>query len=102
MNQPLNVIITVAKSALAWHDACMAKRKKRPTDVNELARHLVNVSTGDDIGEPEDPSSFLSHYMATIGRKGGKIGGKRRLQTMTAQQRSANAKLAAKARWNRS
>jgi hypothetical protein len=40
--------------------------------------------------------------MAQIGSKGGKVGGKRRLQTMTAKQRSDAAAKAAKARWSRS
>jgi len=39
--------------------------------------------------------------MAQMGRKGGKIGGKRRLQTMTAEERSEIAKKAARARWKR-
>ncbi len=37
--------------------------------------------------------------MAEMGRKGGKVGGKRRLETMTRQQRSEVALNAAKARW---
>jgi hypothetical protein len=37
--------------------------------------------------------------MAAMGRKGGKVGGKRRLETMTAKARSDVAKKAAQARW---
>jgi hypothetical protein len=37
--------------------------------------------------------------MAQMGRKGGRIGGKRRLETMTSRERKAVAKAAAKARW---
>jgi hypothetical protein len=43
--------------------------------------------------------SMVSQVMAEMGRKGGKIGGKRRLKTMTPEARSAVASLAAKARW---
>jgi hypothetical protein len=39
--------------------------------------------------------------MSTIGRKGGQIGGKRRLKTMTKEQRSKVAKKAARARWGK-
>jgi hypothetical protein len=39
--------------------------------------------------------------MAEMGRKGGRIGGKRRLETMTDRQRSAIARKAAKARWSK-
>jgi hypothetical protein len=39
--------------------------------------------------------------MAAIGRKGGQIGGKRRLKTMTKKARQKVATKAAKARWRR-
>ena len=45
--------------------------------------------------------SELSQYMATMGRKGGQIGGKRRLLTMTKEQRRKVAVKAAKARWGK-
>ncbi|HZI57450.1 MAG TPA: hypothetical protein VFF39_11775 [Verrucomicrobiae bacterium] len=51
---------------------------------------------------PVSPSALISQYMAQIGSKGGKVGGKRRLQTMTAKQRSDVAAKAAKARWSKS
>ncbi len=37
--------------------------------------------------------------MAELGRKGGKIGGKRRLETMSAKARKETARKAAQARW---
>jgi hypothetical protein len=43
--------------------------------------------------------SIVSQVMSEMGRKGGRIGGKRRLETMTDLQRSRVAKKAAKARW---
>lgn len=75
----------------------MPKRNKqrRPTDVNQLAHRLVELSPET---EPAPPFN-LSEYMSEIGRKGGKIGGKRRLQTLTANQRKKIARKAAKARW---
>jgi hypothetical protein len=39
--------------------------------------------------------------MSAIGRKGGQIGGKRRLKTMTKAERSRVAAKAARARWNK-
>lgn len=77
----------------------MLKRKKdaRPTDVNQLARHMVELMT-----EPAEPShEDISKVMAALGRRGGKIGGKRRLETMTEEERSAVALKAARARWKR-
>ena len=47
------------------------------------------------------PPANLSEYMAAIGRKGGQIGGKRRLKTMTKEQRRTIAEKAARARWKK-
>jgi len=41
----------------------------------------------------------VSRVMSAMGRKGGKIGGKRSLETLTSEERRARALLAAKARW---
>jgi hypothetical protein len=82
---------------------------KRPRDPNQLAAWTVAVSTG-QIPAPEPPRpkittpaspANISEYMAAIGRKGGQIGGKRRLKTMTKAQRSRVAAKAAKARWKK-
>lgn len=43
--------------------------------------------------------AMISQVMAAMGAKGGKIGGKRRLETMTDAERTKVAKNAAKARW---
>lgn len=43
----------------------------------------------------------MREYLAKIGRKGGKTGGKRRLETMTDEQRSESARKAVQARWAR-
>ena len=48
---------------------------------------------------PKLTKSVVSQLMAQMGRKGGKIGGKRRAANMTDEQRSAAASMAAKARW---
>ena len=65
----------------------------------------VNRLTGDKSAEkPELPKltkSVVSQLMAQMGRKGGKIGGKRRAANMTEQQRSEAASIAARARWAR-
>ena len=75
---------------------------KRPRDPNQLAKWIVDRST-DDTPEPSQgppaPPSDLSAYMAAIGRKGGQIGGKRRMETMTPEKRSALARIAVQTRW---
>ena len=45
--------------------------------------------------------SLVSRVMAEMGRKGGKIGGKRKLVTLTAEERKEIATKAANARWKR-
>jgi hypothetical protein len=74
------------------------KKSKRPKDVNQLAHQLVETSTR-MLGAPNYTS--LSEYMSAMGRKGGKIGGKRRLETMTDKERSILASNAAKVRWQK-
>ena len=44
-------------------------------------------------------TSEISRVMAAMGRKGGKIGGKRRLVTMTPEERQESARRAVQARW---
>jgi hypothetical protein len=79
----------------------MKKRDNgRRRDVNQLARDLVNLSTMDNIGDIQPPTKAqISLVMAQLGKKGGKIGGKRRLETMTADERTIAAQKAARARW---
>ena len=89
-----------------WHDACVTVGKgKRPRDPNQLAKWIVDQSTNEQPPEPETVTVAapvnLSEYMASIGRKGGQIGGKRRLKTMTKEQRRKVAAKAARARWKR-
>ena len=83
---------------------------KRPRDPNQLAAWTVAVSTGQIPAEESAPilpvsapasSMNISEYMRAIGRKGGQIGGKRRMKTMTKAERSKVAAKAAKARWKK-
>ena len=79
---------------------------KRPRDPNQLAKWIVDQSTSEAPAEVQPPEAAaapvnLSEYMAAIGRKGGQIGGKRRLTTMTKAARSRVAAKAARARWKK-
>ena len=42
----------------------------------------------------KEKRALLSEIMSELGKKGGKIGGKRSLETMTSEERSARAKKA--------
>jgi hypothetical protein len=76
---------------------------KRPRDPNQLAKWILEQSTADNppAETPVAVPSDLSAYMAAMGRKGGMVGGKRRLVTMTAAQRKKAAAKAAAARWGK-
>ena len=81
---------------------------KRPRDPNQLAKWIVDRSTArtpslklPTVVPPSPMPLCLSAYMAAIGRKGGQIGGKRRLKTMTKAERSKVAAKAAKTRWSK-
>ena len=102
---PTAVELYLANAAFAWNDLYMPKRNKhkRPNDVNQFARRPVMLSTSKQEGIIKPPTKAqISLLMAELGRKGGKRGGKRRLETMTSEERSDAARNAALARWKRS
>jgi hypothetical protein len=78
----------------------MAKRPKRPRDVNQLGKLIVDIATGNAPPEP-DPDEGKDPAAVALGRKGGLKGGKARAAKMTKKQRSASAKKAAEARWGK-
>lgn len=77
----------------------MPKRssKKRPRDINQLAKSIVDRATGQT--PPEEPRSPESEAAAILGRKGGLKGGKARAAKLSAKQRIDIAKKAAQKRW---
>ena len=78
----------------------ISKSKKAPKDVNENAFAIVKLATEESKPEPID-RAMLSRIMSEMGKKGGKIGGKRRMITMTSEERSQIALKAANARWKK-
>ena len=77
---------------------------KRPKDVNQWARQMVEESTRDvkESALPTPPrGAQISAFMAEMGRKGGRIGGKRRAERMTPEQRKDAASKAARKRWGK-
>jgi hypothetical protein len=70
------------------------RSRKRPTDVNELAKQLVDEATGEALpDEGKDPAAVA------LGRKGGLKGGRARAAKMTPEERAESARKAARARW---
>jgi len=82
----------------AAHTVTMQKRNRMPRDVNQLAKLTVEMSTG-EVGERKVTRDEISRVMAEMGRRGGKIGGKRKLETLTPERRQEIALNAARARW---
>jgi hypothetical protein len=67
------------------------RSRKRPDDVNELARQIVGEATDDG----KDPLAVA------LGRRGGLKGGKARMAQLSPAERSELARRAAQARWTR-
>ena len=66
------------------------------------ARRVTNEALIRSGAEPlTRVSQNVSRVMAAMGRRGGQIGGKRRMETMTAEERKASAQAAIKARWDK-
>jgi hypothetical protein len=77
------------------------KKESRPDkglDSTQNARRVVLESVG-EYQEVTITRGLLSQVMASMGRKGGKTGGKRRMALLTAEERSAMGKAAAAKRW---
>lgn len=72
------------------------KTRKIPRVPNQRAKLIVEIVTGEAEDEPDE---VLTH--AERGRLGGLKGGKARAKRLTAEQRSEQARKAAKARWLR-
>lgn len=80
----------------------MPKRTStKKLDAVQNARRVVLEFTEQASLDVVSNPSLLSQVMAEMGRRGGKIGGKRRLETMSDAQRTAVARNAAKARWSK-
>lgn len=78
----------------------MPKRpRKLPRDPNTRAFEIVRLATGQTKSPPEPEKNPAA---VALGKLGGAKGGKARADNMTPRQRSASARLAAKARWKKS
>lgn len=79
----------------------MPKNPKRPRDPNQLAKMIVDMSTGSDGGHLMKPENEKNAAAVELGRLGGLKGGKARAQSLTAKRRKEIAKGAAASRWQR-
>lgn len=72
--------------------------KKRPRDINQLAKYIVDLSTG-EIDEPKTVEPEKNPAAVSLGRLGGLKGGKARAEKLTDERKSEIASNAAKLRW---
>lgn len=68
----------------------MTKPPKRPRDPNQLAKHIVDIATG-EAAEPQPKSEARA--------RAGTEGAKARAQKLSADERKRIAQKAAEARW---
>jgi len=80
-----------------------SSKKKRPRDINQLAKAIVDDATGEG-GEEDAPEQDEGKNPAAValGRLGGKKGGKARAAKLSKEQRSDIARKAARTRWEKS
>lgn len=76
----------------------MDKKPKRPRDVSQLAKMMVDIASG-EVNQIENDGKDKA--AVALGRKGGLIGGKARWANLSPEQRSEAAQLAAQARWRK-
>ena len=72
----------------------MEKKLKRPRDVNQLAKFVADLATG----ELEELSRSEKQLKTA---RAGKKGGKARARALSPQERSEIAQVAAQARWKK-
>ena len=74
-------------------------KSKRPTDLNQLAKAIVDQATGQV--PPAIAVKQKNPAAVELGRLGGLKGGKARAAKLTPKQRQEIAKKAASARWHK-
>jgi len=78
----------------------MPKTPKRPRDLNQWAKRMVDIATGETSDhEPTPEEQGKDPAAVALGRKGGLKGGKARAESMTPERRAEIAKKAATRRW---
>lgn len=73
------------------------RSRKRPRDLNQLAKSIVDEATGQTDALPPDTRDPLA---VELGRRGGLKGGKARAAKLSPDRRSEIAKKAAQTRWS--
>ncbi len=84
------------------YSLCMPKRSgKKPRDLNELAKAVVDQAIGQNQAQPNNEQPKKNPAAVELGRLGGKKGGPARARKLGKRRRSEIARKAAEARWNK-
>jgi len=75
------------------------RSRKRPRDLNAMAKSIVDDATGEAPPEPDEPQKDPA--AVELGRRGGLKGGPARAKKLSARKRTEIAKRAAQARWGK-
>ena len=76
-----------------------SSKPKRPRDVNQLAKAIVDQATSEAAPEPRTADDGKNPAAVALGRLGGLKGGVARAKKLSKKKRSEIAKKAANARW---
>ena len=76
------------------------KRPRRPRDINQLARQVVDEAVIGDGAIAKSASSGKNIGAVELGRRGGIKGGKARARKLSPERRAEIARQAASARWS--
>ena len=78
------------------------KHPKRPRDLNQWAKHMVDIATGEiEDREPTPEEQGKDPAAVERGRAGGLKGGKARAEKLSSASRRSAAVKAVRARWSR-
>ena len=72
--------------------ATKPKTPARPRDLSQLAKRIVDISTGEETDEPDEPTPEQDRASK---------GGEARTAKLTPEERSEIARKAARARWSK-
>jgi hypothetical protein len=73
------------------------RSRKRPRDMNMLAKMIVDIATGEI--EDSEPDAGKDPAAVELGRRGGLKGGPARAAKLSTAERRESARKAARARW---
>lgn len=77
-------------------------KKKRPRDLNLLAKSILDEAIGEDTPANGEQQDVKNPNAVALGRLGGLKGGKARANKLTPEERAEIARIAAQARWSKS